>query len=129
MSKDLSILVIDDSDEFRETMLAFLKKVLPTASVIGASNGKTGIELAQSQNIDLFLIDFEMDMSGTEVIHKIREIPQYENAPFVIITAYDSLENQVDSMLSGAVSFIPKPIVFSEFSENLKTLIHNWHLD
>jgi two-component system chemotaxis response regulator CheY len=101
------ILAIDDS----KTSLALLKKYFHDFgfSLITAEDGKTGIEFARSGNPDLLLLDLEMpDMSGFEVMEKLKENSITASIPVIIISSHTQKDYIHNAMQYGIVDYISK---------------------
>lgn len=98
------ILLVDDLEE----ILAPLRKLLRSCDLAEARDGKSAVELAASGKPDLVLLDYHLpDMSGEEVLEKLRLLPQ---PPVVIImTGDDTVETAGKSMAAGAFAHITKP--------------------
>jgi len=85
-SKKIKILVIDDEEDFS----FFLKKNLERHEcydVITASDGREGIKKAKEAKPDLIFLDILMpEMSGFEVLDKLKEDKQTEPIPVIMLT-------------------------------------------
>ena len=104
MSK--SILVVDDD----ELMRAFIATILREDGydVDTATDGKAGLNKVKNKDFDLVITDLKMpDMSGVDLMQAGREAKPA--TPWVIITAYGSINNAVEAMKAGAVDYMTKP--------------------
>ncbi|MCL2049700.1 MAG: diguanylate cyclase [Defluviitaleaceae bacterium] len=103
------ILIIDDDP----LMLGVLAKILsPYYSVKAASSGEAGLRIAEKYNIDLILLDVVMkDISGYEVLAKLKENSQTKDIPVIFITGRNATGDEVNALESGAVDYIRKPFV------------------
>lgn len=73
--KDIRILLVDDHDLVLQGLKRIVECSLPEIKVVcTASTGQEALLLIASQSFDLFLLDMELpDMSGLDIIHRIRE--------------------------------------------------------
>jgi DNA-binding response OmpR family regulator len=68
------------------------------------------IEKLNGRPIDLGLIDLMMpQMSGLDLLEKLRQVEQYQNVPFFIVTARDSEDDVLDGYKHGVDYYITKP--------------------
>jgi two-component system, NtrC family, response regulator AtoC len=74
-----------------------------------ARDGHEALQLvARGERFDVILSDMRMrDMSGTELLRSLHE--QSVMTPFVLITAYGTIEKAVEAMKLGAVDVVTKP--------------------
>ncbi len=80
-------------------------------------------ELAASR-CDLIFLDVNLpEMDGFELCKKIRGLANHETTPIVFLTGLATLENRVQSSLSGGNDFIAKPFNLGELSVKAITLI------
>ncbi|MCZ7556605.1 MAG: sigma-54 dependent transcriptional regulator [Bacteroidia bacterium] len=105
------ILIVDDEEAQRSSIAGFLLK--KGYSVHQAASGTQAVDIAASTHLDLVLTDFRMpDMTGGDVLHRIREINP--DIPVVVVTAYGSIESAVGLMRQGAFDYIQKPVDLDE---------------
>lgn len=117
-----TILLIDDDPSLLRVTEFQLKEA--GYEVITAADGNQGWQQFGSKQIDLVLTDINMPgINGLELIRKIRK--QDENIPIIIMTAYGSLDNAIQSTQSGADDYLTKPFSFEalQFSINKVLLL------
>lgn len=104
-----TILVIDDDTSIRLTLSKILAK--EGYHLIQAESGQTAIEMCQSQQPDLILLDVIMPgMDGFETCKALRSMPHIHPVPILMLTGLDDI-HAIDSAFSaGATDFITKPI-------------------
>lgn len=87
--KDVNILVAEDNDTLRMLYCMQLEKYY---TVVGVDNGEAMIERVYTQKFDVLLLDYLMpNMDGIEVLHTLREIPQYAQTPVLFITGCNNI--------------------------------------
>ena len=101
------ILIVDDE----QNMVAALEMLFQSRGydTRTASNGRGALELARrGERFDVIVSDMKMpDMSGTELLRSLHE--QGVDSPFILVTAYGTIEKAVEAMKLGAVDVITKP--------------------
>jgi CheY-like chemotaxis protein len=102
-----TILIVEDHELTRKTLNRRLSKA--GHSVLEAANGNSGIELLQSNPIDLVLMDFMMkNMTGMQTYERMREVKP--EIPCAMITAYAHSGLSRQFIAEGGADFIVKPI-------------------
>lgn len=89
----------------------FLKAVLkPTkAKIIWTKTGRETIDVCNSENIDIILMDIKMpDLNGLEATIEIRK--SFPDLPIIAQTAYALEEDEEASLNAGCNGYISKPI-------------------
>ncbi|MEI6308499.1 MAG: sigma-54 dependent transcriptional regulator, partial [bacterium] len=106
MSKRTSILVIDDD----LSISALFGELLGDAfQVIGAKNGKIGLQKAEQDPPDLVFLDLHLpDMDGEEIMSRLRASDTA--VPVIVLTGFESVETAVAMMKLGAYDYLPKPL-------------------
>jgi len=102
------ILLVDDDDELRR----FLRQCLnPKYHVYEAADGHEAAGIAAGNIPDLIISDVMMPgMSGIELCKQVKEQSETSHIPFIILSARDALETQLNSMGSGADYYFSKPL-------------------
>lgn len=106
------ILVSDDDQIVR--MLTRQCLEAENMIVIEASNGHEALDMFVRERPDLVFLDVEMPgMSGLEVCRRIREMPQGESIPIMIVTGSDDRESIDQGFEAGATQYKTKPVNWS----------------
>lgn len=104
-----SVLVVDDD----EGILTTMKKILlPVGySVLTASSGERGIQIAHAQKPDLIILDVILPgLKGREVCRRLKEDAVTKNIPVVFLTAKDSPDDIQAELEAGAIAHVTKPL-------------------
>lgn len=101
------ILVIDDEVYIRDSVIGFLEDF--GFEVIGAENGRIGLERFEKQNPDLVLCDLRMpEMDGLEVLAAVTQ--KKSKIPIIIVSGAGNISDTVEALRLGAWDYIIKPI-------------------
>jgi signal transduction histidine kinase/CheY-like chemotaxis protein len=96
----------------------------PDVEVLPAMTGGLGVQLAREQAPDLILLDQHLpDMTGVDVLHRLRAHPETHDIPVVIVSA-DATPGQIRRMLElGAAEYLTKPLEIPQFLEVVDRLL------
>ncbi|MCM8535747.1 MAG: response regulator [Lentisphaeraceae bacterium] len=134
-----TILVADDLADNVMILKTFLHH--HNYRTVTASNGQETLDALKEHSPHLILVDLNMpDMSGLEVIKKIRKDEAYDNVGIILLTASCNLEQLLKSFKAGADDYIQKPYhhiemlarvqsVLKKHESNLKLIEVNKRLD
>jgi len=110
MGNTRAILIVDDDDTLRETLVEQLS-LHDEFETMTASNAKDGIQAAKTQRIDLILMDVGLpDMDGREACKIMRK--NGVKSPIVMLTGHDSDSDTILGLESGANDYVTKPFRF-----------------
>ena len=106
----INVLVVDDSSVMRAIIIRTLRlSKLPLGEVHEATNGKEGLQVLDSNWIDLALVDINMpDMGGEEMIDKVRQNPATRDLPVIVVSTEGS-ETRIERLQQKGVGFVHKP--------------------
>ncbi len=109
------IWVVDDEPFIRTAMLAVLEEVGYEARGFADAEGLYTALVQEGATPDLLVLDQRLpDEFGSEIIHSLRERPQYRDIPVVFVTAID--DEEADRLVQLA-PVLRKPFDFAEFVE------------
>lgn len=102
------ILIVEDNLE----LSGFLKDNLAqTYQIMVAKDGQEGLELAKSTFPNLIISDIMMPvMNGIELCKRIKNDPETNHIPFIILTAKGGMHSKLEGVESGADYYFEKPL-------------------
>ena len=136
MTKNIILLVEDNSDDEELTLMAFKQSKIANKVVVvhdgvealeyifGASQSSGNVvnELPQ-----LMLVDLKLPrLGGLDVLKRIRSDPRTQLLPVVIFTSSSEEEDILSSYRLGANSYVRKPVEFQNFAEAIQHLGLYW---
>ncbi len=102
------VLVADDSPTIRKFVSFTLK--MAGFEVISAADGMEAAEKLSQYKFDLIITDLNMpNMDGFELIKVIRENPEYDETPVIILSSLSNNEDIERGINAGANSYLVKP--------------------
>ncbi len=103
------ILVVDDVAPNRAMLIDVLTPL--GFQVVGAADGREGLEAAERERPDLIVMDVMMPvMDGVEAMGRIRQTPTLARTPIIAVSASATKEQEIRSFAAGANAFLSKPI-------------------
>jgi two-component system, OmpR family, response regulator len=105
------VLVVDDEEEFVETIVKRLKDRGLTAA--GVTSGTQALDLMQAQDFDVVILDVKMP--GMDGIETLREMKKRKPLTEVImLTGHGSVESGIQGLQLGAYNYVMKPVPLDE---------------
>jgi len=105
----LRVLAVED----RPIMLKIIRKLLSNNGfrhIDEALNGREALELLNQHTYDLILSDWNMDeLSGFDLLKRVRANPVIATTPFILITAEAKPENILAARQAGVDGYLLKP--------------------
>jgi len=118
-SEHLKLLVVEDEAR----MVELLRKGLTEEghTVVCATDGSEGMELARNYEFDVIILDVMMPkINGYEVAQRLRA--QRITTPLLMLTAKDAIPDLVRGLDSGADDYMTKPFAFEELLARLRAV-------
>src|SRR6266702_2349404 len=100
------ILIIDDEAFIRENVERILGE--DGYTVLGAESGRSALELAADEDLELVLLDLNLGAEdGIAVLKSLKEIDP--ELLVIVITGFGSVESAVEALKLGAFHYMKKP--------------------
>jgi DNA-binding NtrC family response regulator len=100
-------LIVDDEPDMLKLLSMIIREKTPY-EVITTNNPVEAFELAKKGGFDLVIADLKMPgLDGIELLDAVKKIDP--DIPFIIITAYATVESATEAIQKGGFDFITKP--------------------
>ncbi|MBR1932953.1 MAG: response regulator [Prevotella sp.] len=120
------LLIVEDNDDLRQFLVSILQS---DYQVTEASNGREGLEKAQTEQPDFILTDVMMpEMDGLEMVHRIKADQTISHIPIVILSAKASMDDRLEGLRAGVNDYITKPFSATYLKQRMQNIIQNQRL-
>jgi two-component system, OmpR family, alkaline phosphatase synthesis response regulator PhoP len=121
------VLVVDDNQQNRELLLAYLEDL--DCRAVPARDGLDALRIIAADPPDLILLDVMMPkISGFEVCKRLKNDPKTSDIPVIMVTALNEFGDIERGIDSGTDDFLSKPVNKLELLTRVKTMLKLKHL-
>ncbi len=115
-----NILIVDDEiNSLKVLATALASDVLRIET---ARSGEEALTLLKSKHYDMIISDYKMPgMSGEALLSKAKIM--MPEAPFILLTAFGTIELAVNAMRMGAYTYLTKPVNLNLLEEVIKDVL------
>jgi response regulator of citrate/malate metabolism len=115
------VLVVDDDFAVAAVHRAYLESMPEFTVVAEAHSARQALRAAEELSPDLVLLDIHLpDMSGLEVLQRLRARPGGQDLDVIAITAAREVETVRSAMAGGVAHYLIKPFTLQVFRERLE---------
>ena len=115
------ILLVEDEEKLARMVELELK--YEGYQVDKAADGRTGLDMAQTGDYDLILLDIMLPaLNGMEVLRRLR---RESLVPVIMLTARDTVMDKVAGLDAGADDYITKPFAIEELLARIRAALRN----
>ncbi|MDF1547419.1 MAG: response regulator [Bacteroidales bacterium] len=126
---NIKILLVDDDPDLIIAVQTILEN--KGYEVVAAYNKKEGLELLLTEKPDLAILDVMMEGThdGFELARAIKQIPEYEKLPIIMLTSVDSITGvnfkaaMSDPNWLPADEYIDKPVEPNDLIETIEQVL------
>src|SRR5215469_1829799 len=122
-----TVLLVEDDPSMPEVLGGLLldDRILLT----GAKNAAEALERLREKPFDLILLDLGLPgINGFDLLRQLKESPETEAIPVIVLTAWNSTRDKLRGFELGAVDYLTKPFESSELRARLRSALRAKHL-
>ena len=120
-----TILAVDDSIVMQDLVKRALAQ---DYRVLVADNAVDALSMIYHEQVAILLLDVSMPgIDGLELCRTVRNIPQFQELPIVMLTARDGLFDKVQGRLAGATEYLTKPFDAAQLRQVVGNFVHSNH--
>ena len=113
------ILIVEDEEKIARFLE--LELIHEGYEIIKASDGRSGLEIAENNAIDLIILDIMLpELNGLEVLRRLR---RSSDIPVIMLTARDATMDKVAGLDAGADDYLTKPFAIEELLARIRTAL------
>jgi two-component system OmpR family response regulator len=116
MMDKYSVLIVDDEEDFVETIVKRLKdRGLDT---VGVNSGKEALEQLDRKDFDVVVLDVKMPgMDGIETLRAIKK--KKPRTEVIMLTGHGSVESGIEGLQLGAYNYVMKPVPLDDLLKQM----------
>ena len=121
----ISVLIIDDDENFIDTLKDGMKLKEPEAAISVARSAREALDALSGFVPSVIVLDVQLpDIHGIEFLRVLRDSPKLKKTPVIFISAkYTEPADRSEAMLAGAEAFFSKPVSIDELWAEINYLL------
>ena len=118
----MRVFLIDDEKMYSKLLHPVLQKA---GHILGyASSGTEGLEKVAAFDPDVIILDIRLpDMTGFDILERLRSDPHFSHVPVIFVSSLDELENKLKGFGLGAEDYLTKPFNEREFEARVRVIL------
>ncbi len=119
---NMRVLVVDDFSTMRRIVRNILRQI-GFQNVVEADDGTTAWEVLNREKIDFIVSDWNMpNMTGIDLLRKVRASEQFAHIPFLMVTAEAQQENIIEAVQAKVSNYIVKPFTAETLGQKINKI-------
>lgn len=116
---NMRVLIVDDFSTMRRIVRNILRQ-LGFTNMTEADDGTAAWDILNREKIDFIVSDWNMpQMTGIELLRKVRASEQHQNIPFLMVTAEAQQENILEAVQARVSNYIVKPFTADTLKQKI----------
>lgn len=120
---NMRVLVVDDFSTMRRIIKNILRQIGFT-NVVEADDGTTAWDVLNKDKIEFIISDWNMpQMTGIELLRKVRASEEFCDLPFLMVTAEAQQENIIEAVQAKVSNYIVKPFTADVMKQKIDKIL------
>src|SRR5664279_3881710 len=121
------VLLVEDDPRMPEVLAGLLQD--DNIALSSAGDAASGMKLAREKQFDVILLDLSLPgVNGMELLRQLKEFPETQTIPVIVLTAWNSTADKLRAFELGAVDYLTKPFESAELRARLRAVLRAKHL-
>jgi two-component system response regulator RpfG len=118
------VLIVDDESTGRTILAKIIQQAEEDVVVESFDNALQALQWLDNNHPDLIITDYRMpEINGVELIKMIRDKPECQDIPIMMITVVSEKSVRYDALEAGATAFLTRPIDQIECRTSCRNLL------
>lgn len=120
---NMRVLVVDDFSTMRRIIKNILRQIGFT-NVVEADDGTTAWDVLNKDKVEFIISDWNMpQMTGIELLRKVRASEEFCDLPFLMVTAEAQQENIIEAVQAKVSNYIVKPFTADVMKQKIDKIL------
>jgi CheY-like chemotaxis protein len=116
------VLLVEDDPRMPEVLAGLLQD--DHITLVSAKDASEGLRLARGKPCDLILLDLGLPgVNGFELLRQLKECPETQTIPVIVLTAWNSTSDKLRGFELGAVDYLTKPFEPAELRARVRAVL------
>jgi CheY-like chemotaxis protein/HPt (histidine-containing phosphotransfer) domain-containing protein len=121
------VLLVEDDPKMPEVLAPLLQE--DNVALLHAANAAQALAMARDRHVDLVLLDLGLpDVNGFEVLRQLKEAPETQAIPVLVLTAWNEMNNKLRGFELGASDYLTKPFETAELRARVRAILQTKRL-
>ncbi len=121
------VLLVEDDPRMPEVLAALLHD--DHIALQSAKDAPAALQMVRTQPFDLILLDLGLPgMNGFDLLRELKESPETQAIPVIVLTAWNSTTDKIRGFELGAVDYLTKPFESAELRARLRAALRSKQL-
>ena len=109
------VLLVEDDLKMPEILSALFQDSI--SRLCSAERRRSAAAIARQRPFDLVVLDLGLpDINGFELLRQLKEAPETQSIPVIVLTAWNSTKDKLRGFELGATDYLTKPFESAEFA-------------